>query len=209
MINKCKQGVIVIVFYLLLTFNFICPANAHKAMIFAWVEGDVIYTESKFSGGRQVKNAPVEVYADNGNMLLEGKTDGNGEFSFKIPKKTKLKLVLLAGMGHQAEWIISAKEIEEAIHGQTGYLNTQNTDIIESGKNVRPMPVWKASTVEIQEVCEKALDKKLKPMQKMLRDIQMHRAHSIADILGGIGYIMGLVGIGTFFYCRREKRKTF
>ena len=51
------------------------PAVAHKVNIFAWVDGDRIYTESKFSGGRRAKNATVEVYDNQGNRLLEGKTD--------------------------------------------------------------------------------------------------------------------------------------
>ena len=64
------------------------PATAHKVNVFAWVDGDRIYTQSKFSGGRKAKNATIEVYDRQGNKLLEGQTDDKGEFSFKIPQKT-------------------------------------------------------------------------------------------------------------------------
>ena len=59
----------------------------HKVVIFAWVEGDTVYTQSKFSGGKKAKNSTVVVYDRKGNQLLEGKTDEKGEFSFKVPKK--------------------------------------------------------------------------------------------------------------------------
>ena len=32
------------------------------------------------------------------------KTNEKGEFSFKLPKKAELKIVLLAGTGHRGEW---------------------------------------------------------------------------------------------------------
>lgn len=89
----------------------VVPAWAHKVMIFAWVEGDTVYTQSKFSGGKKAKNSTVVVYDKEGNQLLESKTDDLGEFSFKVPKKTDLKIVLKASMGHMAEWKIPAEEI--------------------------------------------------------------------------------------------------
>jgi len=46
-------------------------AWAHKVTIFAWVEGDTVYTQSKFSGGRKAKGATVVVYDKEGNQLLE------------------------------------------------------------------------------------------------------------------------------------------
>ena len=108
-------GRIVSVFCVCLCLVFVSvPALAHKVTIFAWVEGDTVHTQSKFSGGRRAQNSTVVVYDMDGNQLLEGKTDENGEFSFKIPKKTGLKVVLKASMGHMAEWTIPAEEITEA-----------------------------------------------------------------------------------------------
>ncbi|MCK4486879.1 MAG: hypothetical protein KAU38_08975, partial [Desulfobacterales bacterium] len=103
-----------IVFLLCAALWLVCcvvPAWAHKVMIFAWVEGNTVYTQSKFSGGKKAKNSTVVVYDEEGNQLLEGKTDNQGEFSFKVPKKADLKIVLKASMGHMAEWKIPAEEI--------------------------------------------------------------------------------------------------
>ena len=74
-------------------------ANAHGVYVFAWVEGDTVYVESKFSGGKKVNSGKIIVTDSQGAELLNGTTNDQGEFSFKIPKKTELKIVLLAGVG--------------------------------------------------------------------------------------------------------------
>jgi nickel transport protein len=76
-------------FTVMLIFSFvgIGAAHAHKVTIFAWAEGDTVYTESKFSGGKKVRNGKVEVFDNAGTLLLAGRTGDDGEFSFRAPKK--------------------------------------------------------------------------------------------------------------------------
>jgi nickel transport protein len=86
--------------------------DAHGVNLFAWVEGDTVYVESKFSGGKRVKAGKIVVTDPQGTELVKGTTNEEGEFSFKVPKKTDLKIVLLAGAAHRAEWTVSAAEFE-------------------------------------------------------------------------------------------------
>ena len=88
------------------------PVDAHGVNLFAWVEGDTVYVESKFSGGKKVKAGKIIVTDPQGTELVKGTTNKEGEFSFKVPQKTDLKIVLLAGAAHRAEWTISAAEFE-------------------------------------------------------------------------------------------------
>jgi hypothetical protein len=92
--------------------------HAHRVNLFAWIEGDTVYVESKFSGGRGVIAGKIIVSDSEGTELLSGTTDENGEFSFKVPKKTDLKIVLEAGTGHRTEWTIAADEIEMPAAGK-------------------------------------------------------------------------------------------
>jgi hypothetical protein len=105
------------IFFLFLVGWLLCfqiePVDAHRVNLFAWVEGDTVYVESKFSGGKKVKAGKIIVTDPQGTELVKGTTDENGEFSFKVPKKTELKIVLLAGAAHRAEWTISAAELEK------------------------------------------------------------------------------------------------
>ena len=182
------------------------PAIAHKVTIFAWVEGDTVYTQSKFGGGRKAKHAVVEVYDAKGDKLLDGKTDENGEFSFKLPKKAELKIVLLAGTGHRGEWRIPLKEIEggEVNPGSRPQSRASQTEKEPSG-NASPS----ISPADIQAAVERALDEKLKPfLRRLAEDRQKEMEIKVTDIIGGIGYILGLVGIGAYFNYRKKKTKT-
>jgi nickel transport protein len=170
------------------------PALAHKVMIFAWVEGDTVFTESKFSGGKKVLNAPVVIFDKEGKKLLEGKTDNKGEFSFKIPKVTDLRIVLNAAMGHKAEWTIPESEILEA------------GDIVEkkSARASGPLTVG-LSKEEVQKIVEDSLDKKLRPIVRMMTESKNTKP-SLTEIIGGIGYIFGLMGVALYFMNRGKKR---
>lgn len=86
--------------------------NAHGVSLFAWVEKDTVHVESKFSGGKKVKAGKIIVTDLQGSELVKGTTNEEGEFSFRVTKKTDLKIVLLAGTAHRAEWTISAAEFE-------------------------------------------------------------------------------------------------
>ena len=110
------------IFYLFLVVCLFCfrieSVDAHRVNLFAWVEGDTVYVESKFSGGKRVKAGKIIVTDPQGTELLAGTTSENGEFAFKVPKKIELKIVLLAGTGHRAEWTIPASEIEMSAPGK-------------------------------------------------------------------------------------------
>jgi nickel transport protein len=213
----CKRVISIVALLLIFLSVMTDYAFAHKVTIFAWVEGDMVYTESKFSGGRKAKNAPIEVFDGQGNKLLDGKTDENGEFSFRAPQKTEMKIVLVAGMGHKGEWTIPVEEFEGEISEYAEKTASQepaakkpgkiNKSESVSGENTSISPCL---TVEdIQDVMDKALDKKLKPViTKLNKSLDPDHSPSIRDILGGIGYIFGLVGVGAYFNYRNKKSDT-
>ena len=57
---------------------------------------------------------------------------------------------------------------------------------------------------KIQEIIDTSLDKKLRPITEMLAD-SMECGPGLTEIMGGIGYIIGLVGIALYFSNRRKK----
>jgi nickel transport protein len=104
------------IFYLFLVVCLLCfeveQVGAHRVILFAWVEGDTVHVESKFHGGKKVKAGKIIVTDSQGTELVRGTTNEKGEFSFTVPKKTDLKIVLVAGTGHRAEWALPLAEIE-------------------------------------------------------------------------------------------------
>lgn len=187
------------------------PAFAHKINLFAWVEGDMVHTQSKFYGGKTLQNGTVQVFDDLGNLLQEGQTDAQGEFSFKAPPKANIKIVVSAGMGHQGVWQLSAEEFGGTDSEDTRPDPPQASDILRSrpptAQEPAKAPASSASGInanEIRTIVEKELDKKLAPVIKTLSKIES-RESSMRDILGGIGYIIGLVGVAAYVAGRKKK----
>jgi nickel transport protein len=178
--------------------------------VFAWVEGNTVHVESKFPGGRKVKNGQVVVLDADDHKLLDGRTDKQGMFSFKVPERKDLKIVLNAGMGHRAEWTIKAEEFlgQEAAEPPTTPAAasqkgpTVNQGLSEDRKQREISPGL--DTLEIQKLVEQSLDKKLAPVLRML-EANRDRGPSTTEVIGGIGYIFGLIGVAAYVSSRRRQ----
>jgi len=98
-------------FLLFIIFLFPHPAFAHRVGLFCYVEKGVLYGEGYFGRGDPVKNAKVEVYdTKNNDLTAETTTDDKGEFSLPLKKGVKeIKVVLLASMGHRAEYTLETE----------------------------------------------------------------------------------------------------
>ena len=212
----CRRRLVYLFFLIMFVIFSDIPAFAHKVTIFAWVEGDTVYTQSKFSRGKKAKGSPVIVFDLEGNKLLEGKTDDNGEFSFKIPKKTALKIVLKASMGHMSEWTIPLEEIAAGFQTQN---SDPESDIKDSYKTFSKSPTINSGTdlsalsesatglsrQEIKKLIDESLDRKLAPIMNMLTD-SYGSDPSLTEIISGIGYIFGLVGVAMYFTSRKKRK---
>ncbi len=61
------------------------------------------------------------------------------------------------------------------------------------------------SSSEIEAIVDRTLEKKLRPIKNILLQIQESSSKpGISEILGGIGYILGLMGIVMYFKSRRR-----
>ncbi len=97
---------------LLLVLLLAAPALAHKVNLFAYLERGVVYTESYFPDGSPVAGGKVLVYDSDKSLLLEGKTDSKGLFSFAVPKVDALDIVIEASMGHRNSYRLKRAEVE-------------------------------------------------------------------------------------------------
>ena len=204
---EAKHCSMVLVFFLSVFCLLTGPAFAHRVTVFAWVEGDMVHTESKFSGGRTVKEGRITVLDPEGDRLLEGRTDANGAFSFRAPVDTGMRILLQAGMGHQAEWMLTEEEVKGSDGAQVENKATESTQAeqLEEGSTERGH-LGAIRREEIQHVVEEAVDRKLMPIMKLLAESEARA--SFRDVLGGIGYILGLVGIAAYVHARKSRGET-
>ena len=171
---------------------------AHKVNIFAYVEGNTVYTESYFPDGTKVKDGVVQVYDSQGTKLLEGKTDENGEFNFKPSRKDDLKIVLLASMGHKNTYTLSVDELPDIIVAE----KTQKAEPKES----KIKEVAEVHLDQIKKIIDTSLDEKLKPIMRELARAQQ-KGVSFTEVIGGIGYIFGIMGIILYFASKKRGGK--
>jgi nickel transport protein len=185
-------------------------AFAHGVVVFAWVEGDTVHVESKFSGGRKVKAGKLTILDAEGNELLKGTTDSEGNFNFPLPGRDTIEIVLEAGMGHRGQWTISAAEIaaartsspsERHRHTPADEVSPESR-IPSSAAASRPIADG-IDEAAVEAAVERALDRKLAPVLKMLAE-RRQKGPAIKDIIGGIGYILGLIGLAAYVHNRKK-----
>ena len=185
-------------------------ALAHGVSIFAWVQGDTVHTQSKFMGGKRPNQALIEVFDETGNLLLKGKTNTQGLFSYRAPEVSDMQIVLTAGMGHRAVWTISKEDFQETAVEPDNHQQMNALTLAKSEKadlkthNVDESSENGLSEAELTILVESILDRKLKPLMDRITALNENRI-SLSDILGGIGYIVGLVGLAAYMQSRGKR----
>jgi nickel transport protein len=200
---------------------------AHKVNVFAYVEGDGIRVEGYFSGSAKAKQCRIEVFDAAGNKICEGKTDDDGICVFKLQDLTAgrgdLKFVMHAGTGHLASYTLSSSEIPGAPSGRSA---TEPKSERQDSRSVRPEtgdkePSPTARTeldhmrdqTPVKQVLEEILETRIRPLEVMLGSQQrllleqQRKGPSVTEIVGGIGWILGIVGIAAYFMSLKRMQK--
>jgi len=194
-ITKCFFGLVMFIIF------YSCNIFAHKVNIFAYIEGSKVYTESYFNDGRPSISSKVKVFGHKtGKLLCSGNTDKNGKFSFDIPRIVGLRIVLTAGLGHMGEYFLS----EDEIKGVVGANKLLNNSIDENIKIKKTQPTRKnpkqIDNQQLEILLKQIVKKEVAPVKrKIFRIEKKMEKTSIREILGGLGYILGLMGVAIYF----------
>ena len=170
-------------------------AHAHKVNMFANVEGGKITVEGYFSDGKPAEKSQIQVFSPSGERLVTGTSDDHGVFTFDIPQISDLRITLYAGMGHRSEYTVREAELAGAAMTQNGAGGA-----VEQAAGASPAAAGVAAE-EVEAMVRKAVGEALHPVMRNLSELKEQRTFS--DIVGGIGFIFGLIGI--FFYLKARK----
>ena len=164
-------------------------ALAHRVNVFAWLEGDTVHVQAGFSRKAPARQSAVTVLlgtdthtAEVTTALLDGTTDDKGTFSFALPaeaRKHGLTIRVNAGQGHQNEWLMRPEELAQSA-------TTAPATPEQSPKTTKGM----SSETAARQGGEAAF--------------AMNEPH-LRDIVGGLGWIVGLVGIGMALRARKRR----
>jgi nickel transport protein len=187
------------------------PVFAHKVSVFAYVENGRVYTESYFPDGKPAVDGKIDVYNSDGILLVEGRTDSDGLFDFKVKTPEDLKIVLNASMGHRAEYVLKSEELTGSSGaGQDKNLpkneELQKPAVTSSSESGVQTSTGNLTGMEIQRLVGEELSNQLEPIRRSIMDLQKREKASVRDIFSGIGYILGLMGIALFVYSRQRDK---
>lgn len=188
------------------------PASAHKLNIFASVQGNVVEGEVYYHDGTPARNVAVTILDPDDDALGKASTDQEGKFKLEPRFRCKHKLIADAGMGHQAEYTVEADELPQDLPARSTGDSADETDPAHAthshphddqhGHQHGPVnhPDEENLTAEIQALSQQvnALRKDLDKWKGRLR---------LQDIVGGIGYILGIMGLVSYFLGARRKEK--
>ncbi|MDV7143072.1 cobalt ABC transporter permease [Tropicimonas sp. TH_r6] len=212
------------------------PALAHKVIMGVFASGDQIEGELGFSGGDAPAGQLVEVFDGDGNKLGEAVTDVDGFFLF-TPEQAVIHVFKAdMGAGHVAEVEMAAEEVTEIVAkgaGATpgaaatigwsgnegnvqplvpaaGGTSTETpaipTDPTEAIPAVIPQVTVASLTSEEVEAIAKAVRDEMRPLRKSIDSYK--EKNDLQTILGGIGYIVGVFGVGFYIAARRKLKGT-
>jgi nickel transport protein len=208
LIHKSYFRTRVFIAWIIIIFITASPIYAHKLNIFAFVVDDTVFTESHSADGTPVQGGVIKVVDNEGLLLLNGETDEGGLFSFRIPKRVDLTIILEESTGHRASYRLSAAQLavgshiseSKGAHAEPHETGNSDHDAMESTGAERVIEIEDIRSVVAEEVA-----KQLEPLHKGIARLQKEGRLPVREIFAGIGYILGLMGLVMYFQSRRKK----
>ncbi|MCC8193426.1 MAG: hypothetical protein LIP28_02110 [Deltaproteobacteria bacterium] len=194
--------------FLALLLCFPASGMAHKVNVFAYVDGDAIQVACSFSKSRKVRYGKLRITdLRTGATVLEGTTDEVGLFRFRpdaafLETGHGLNIRVNAGEGHQNDWAVSPEEL--AALSPSGQRPEQDSPAARPG---RPAPAEQPvssslDAKQLEAMIDRVMDAKLAPIRQTLAR-QEDAGPALRDIIGGLGWIIGLLGMATYMRYRR------
>jgi nickel transport protein len=190
----------------LLAVGLAATGAAHNVQVFAYLDGQTIRGEATVGGGKKAKNADILILdPDDKTTLARTKTDDDGSFSIALnetgrPQTGPLLVVLEAGPGHRAEWLLQTVA-ESAASSPQALVNKPPTNGKTLETNSPPI-----NTDELRRLIGEVVEEKLVPVKQMIAQ-QQASAPGLKDILGGLGFIVGIGGIIAYTVSRKRNKK--
>ncbi|RPH39056.1 MAG: hypothetical protein EHM87_24730 [Burkholderiales bacterium] len=149
---------------------------AHKVKLFAVVEGEMVKGYAYFVGGGPVVKGSVQVKTAAGQVIGEVVTDGSGQFLYPKGEQPVYVFELVTADGHRADYevsFVSSRVDVERVAKSEGVISG-----VESRYCQEELGRLGQQIAELQVQLNGYEDK-----------VRWH------DVLGGIGYILGIMGV--------------
>jgi nickel transport protein len=158
------------------------PAAAHGLEVSAFAAGDRVEGSVRGSDGGPVAGARIRVMSPARRVLTELESDAQGRFVYRTTAPADLLVRAETLDGHAAEWTLTAAEFAGDPPPRPG--STPDPDL--------------------ELMVEQAVARQVRPLREQL--IAHQDRIRLQDLLGGIGYILGLAGLALWWRSRGSPR---
>lgn len=181
----------------------LASASAHKLRAFAYAEGAAINGSVYFSGHSPAQGAHIRVVDPAGVIVAETTSDAQGRFRAVAHERVDHRIVVDAGDGHHAEYTVAAAELPtslpapavgSAVSAATAGPSRSN------GGDVLP----RTSNEALEAMIERAVARQVGPVREQL--VSYEDEVRWRDVLGGLGYILGITGLAVWLRSGRDRR---
>jgi len=169
-------------------------ALAHKLNVYVVAAGRSIRGEAYFSGGGRPKNVEVLVLGPGGEELGRTRTDEKGIFHFLATRRCDHTFVVETDDGHRAEDTVEAEELPNDLPAPPG---AQSRPAAAPSTATAPAAARATTSPTTQEAIDRTVDALLGVLGRTVRK-ELEASEDrirIRDVIGGIGYIFGVVGL--------------
>jgi len=183
-------------------------AHAHKLKLFATGEGQEISGYAYFPGGGRAQELTVEALAPDGSSIGQATTNAEGEFTIAAKYRCDHTLVTQTVDGHKASFLVEAIELAEdlpafgAAPADDGPPAAEADSPSPAAAPAEPSPP-SVTDDQLLAAVDRAVNKQVGRLREQLEGYEERTR--LRDILGGIGYIMGLGGIAFYFLGVRRR----
>jgi len=199
-------------FWITLCITLSCQVSAHNVIGGVYADGSDIEGEAGFSNGTMAApGTVVKVTDSSGKELGQTTTDQDGLFVFTAKQRITHLFEINMGAGHLLKMQLAADELPDSLLSENllpEHLLSEHPESGVSGQAMNQQQAINAPSLLQQQnsalILEKAIAKQIKPLR---REIQALKEKSgLRDIIGGVGYIFGLLGIVALLREHRLKK---
>jgi nickel transport protein len=187
--------------YLLITASFVliaaCSASAHQIHVFALYDGSAIGGRVYASGGEAIADAVVQVRTPDGRLLGKATTAANGSFTYRPTERCDHVLVVETTDGHRAAFTVGADELPGDLPAASG--SPPAAAAPAAGPTTAPVD-------ELDRRIAAAVRRQIAPLRRQIDALAQRRG--LLDVIGGIGYLVGLAGVAFFVLGWRKGRSS-
>jgi len=190
-------------------------AAAHRMNVFAQTEGKSIRGEAYFRGGTPAKNVEVKILGPRGEVLGKTITDDQGEFRHEVRVRCDHRIQVETADGHGGEYQIKADELPSDLplpgnRDTAGDAAARGATSGSEPDSATSLPAAPPATGDLSESVTgadgtfgpkiDALGQQIRQLQRQVEEYEQRTR--LRDVLGGIGFILGLAGIAFYFLGR-------